>query len=99
SLLRDYFAAGGTWDEVFCQVAEKRLGPAAWDQVRQLPSASNPELVVRRLPAEAQATVRELARRHTPLRRFLFRNTRALLRVYREKGILKENIPFRDPQP
>ena len=42
--------------------------------------------------------MRELARRHTPLRRYVFRNTRELLRVYRQKGLLKENIPYRDPR-
>jgi superfamily II DNA or RNA helicase len=97
-MLRDYFAAGGTWDELFCQVAGQKLGPATWDQVKTLPHAGNPDLVVRRLPADAQAVVRELARRHTPLRRFLFRNTRELLRVYHQKGLLKENIPHRDPR-
>ncbi len=98
-MLRDYFTAGGTWDASFCQVAEQKVGPALWDQVKGLPDASNPELLVRRLPADAQAVARELARRHTPLRRYIFRNTRELLRVYREKGLLKENIPYRDPRP
>jgi len=74
------------------------IGPAAWDQVKALPDASNPELVVRRLPADAQTVVRELARRHTPLRRYIFRNTRGLLREYHKKGLLKENIPYRDPR-
>src|SRR5262249_55477249 len=95
--LRDYFGAGGTWEETFCTVAEQKLGPATWDQVKALPYAGNPGLVVRRLPAEAQAVVREVARRHTPPRRHLFRNTRDLLRVYRQKGLLKENIPHREP--
>jgi superfamily II DNA or RNA helicase len=98
-MLRDYFAAGGTWDEPFCRVAEQKLGPAVWDQVKTLPDANNPEWAVRRLPPEAQAVVRELARRHTPLRRYVFRNTRDLLRVYRQKGLLKENVPYRDPRP
>jgi superfamily II DNA or RNA helicase len=98
-MLRDNFAAGGAWDEVFCRVAEEKLGPATWDQVKTLPDAGSPELLVRRLPAPAQAVVRELARRHTPLRRFLFRNTRELLRAYHENGLLKENIPHRDPRP
>jgi superfamily II DNA or RNA helicase len=97
-MLRDYFTAGGTWDESFCRVAEEKLGPAVWDQVKALPSAANPETVLRRLPAQAHAVVLELARRHTPLRRYLFRNTRELLRVYRDKGLLKENIPYRDPR-
>jgi len=43
--------------------------------------------------------VTSMAKRHTPIRRYIFRNTRSLLRVYREKGLLKENIPYRDPKP
>ncbi len=97
-MLHDYFAAGGSWDESFCRVAEQKLGPATWDQVKALPDAGSPEGMVRRLPGEAQIVVRELARRHTPLRRYLFRNTRELLRVYRQKGLLKDNIPYRDPR-
>jgi superfamily II DNA or RNA helicase len=98
-ILRDYFNAGGTWDEAFCGVAEQKLGPVVWDQVRAFTSAASPDLLVKRLPAEAQAVVRELARRHTPLRRYVFRNTRELLREYRRKGLLKENVPHRDPRP
>ena len=40
-----------------------------------------------------------MARKHTPLQRYVFRNTRRLLRVYHEKGLLKENVPYRDPKP
>ena len=49
------------WDAVFCRVAEQKLGPATWDQVKAMPNANNPDLVMRRLPAEAQAMARELA--------------------------------------
>ena len=34
AMLRDYFAAGGGWDELFCRVAEQKLGPAVWDQIK-----------------------------------------------------------------
>jgi superfamily II DNA or RNA helicase len=98
-MLADFFAAGGQWDPSFCKVAEQRLGPAVWEQLRNLPHRGNPEAVIRRLPAAAQAFLKEMARRHTPLRRYIFRNTRNLLRVYREKGLLQENIPDRDPRP
>ena len=40
-----------------------------------------------------------MARAHTPLQRYVFRNTRRLLRLYHEKGLLKENVPYRDPKP
>jgi superfamily II DNA or RNA helicase len=98
AMLRDYFEAGGDWDESFSRIAEQKLGPAVWAQVKGLPTAANPEYAVRRLPAQGQAAAREMARRHTPLRRYVFRNTRELMRVYRQKGLLKENIPYRDPR-
>jgi hypothetical protein len=70
-----------------------------WDQVRRLHSSSNPESVIRQLNANAQACLRDLAARHTPIRRHIFRNTRTLLREYHKRGLLKDKIPFRDPKP
>lgn len=99
SMLADYFATGGQWDERFCRVAEERLGPVAWDQVRQLYQSSHPDGVIRQLDGQAQAVLRELVVRHTPLRRHVFRNTRPLLREYHSRGLLKDRIPFRDPKP
>jgi len=98
-MLDDYFATGGEWDERFCRVAESRLGPVAWDQVRRLHGASNADAVIRQLGGQGQAVLRQLAARHTPLRRHVFRNTRALLREYQRRGLLKDKIPYRDPKP
>ena len=98
-MLDDHFTTGGQWDEAFCRVAEGRVGPVAWDQIRRLPSSRNAESVIRQLDGAAQGALRQLAGRHTPLRRHIFRNTRPLLRKYREQGLLKENIPERRPKP
>jgi len=98
-MLADFFAAGGKWESTFSMVAEERLGPVVWEQLRNLPTSGNPETIIRRLPAAGQAILKEMAKRHTPIRRYIFRNTRNLLRLYREKGLLKENIPHRDPKP
>ena len=98
-MMADYFATGGTWDESFCENAEKQVGPVVWDQVRGLPSATNPEAAIKHLNASGRKTLQAMARRHTPLFRYVFRNTRRLLRLYHEKGLLKENVPHRDPKP
>lgn len=98
-MLDDYFTTGGDWDDAFCRVAEGRVGPVAWDQIRRLPRSRNSESVIRQLDGQAQGVLRQLAGRHTPLRRHVFRNTRTLLRKYREQGLLKENIPDRKPRP
>ena len=55
------------------------------------------EYTVKQLGSKFQAHVKELARRYTPLRRYIYRNTRSLLREYQKLGILKANVPFRKP--
>jgi hypothetical protein len=99
SMLADYFGTGGEWDEQFCRVAEERLGPVTWHQLRRLHQSSNAEAVIRQLDIKAQGVLREMVTRHTPLRRHIFRNTRPLLREYHRRGLLKDRIPFRDPKP
>jgi superfamily II DNA or RNA helicase len=99
AMLYDHFATGGQWDQQFCRVAEQRLGPVIWSEVKRLHESSTPEHVIRQLDGQAQGVLRELAVRHTPLRRHVFRNTRTLLREYRKRGLLKDKIPYRDPRP
>jgi hypothetical protein len=95
----DYLATGGEWDPQFTRFAEERLGPVTWDQLRRLHTSSNAESVIRQLTPTAQGFLRQLAARHTPIRRHLFRNTRTILREYRKRGLLKDKIPYRDPKP
>lgn len=98
-MLDDYFATGGEWDERFSRVAEERLGPVTWDQLRRLHASSNADVVIRQLRPNAQGFLRDMATRHTPIRRYIFRNTRTLLRKYHDQGLIKDKIPFRDPRP
>ncbi|MCE9554580.1 MAG: DEAD/DEAH box helicase family protein [Planctomycetes bacterium] len=98
-MLADYFDTGGQWDEHFVGVAETKLGPVEWDQLKGLPWASNPESIIKQLSPAGQAMLLRMARQHTPLRRYVFRNTRSLLRRYVQAGLLKENVPERDPRP
>ncbi len=46
--------------------------------------------IPKQLGPTAQPHIAELARRCTPLHRYIFRNTRALLREYRKRGIVKD---------
>ncbi len=98
SMLADYFGTGGEWDPQFCRAAEEQLGPVTWDQLRRLPQSPNAAAIIRQLDAKAQGALRELAARHTPLRRYVFRNTRPLLREYHRRGWLQDRIPFREPK-
>jgi superfamily II DNA or RNA helicase len=99
AMLNDHFATGGEWVQQFCRVAAEGLGPVTWDQVRRLHESSNTESVLRQLTPTAQGFLRDMAVRHTPIRRHIFRNTRSLLREYHKRGLLKDKIPYRDPKP
>lgn len=98
AMLRDFFGTGGQWDDRFCEDAERSVGPVIWDQIKNLPWSSNPEPTIRGLDANGRKLLVAVARAHTPLQRFVFRNTRRLLRLYHEKGLLKESVPYRDPK-
>lgn len=99
SMVADYFATGGELDERFGNVARARLRPAAWHQLQRLHESTNPYVAIRQLDAVAQALLRKHVALHTPLRRYVFRNTRSLLREYHRQGLLKDRIPDRDPRP
>ena len=99
-LLRAELAqSGGNLDPRFEAKAVRQLGPVDWERVQNLLDDSNPARAFRALPSEAKAVALELARRHTPLRRLVLRNTRQLLREYARRGLLRAEVPTRDPQP
>jgi len=99
AMFDDYLATGGEWDQQFCRLAEERLGPVTWDQLLRLHQSSNVESVIRQLAPTAQGFLRTMAARHTPIRRYIFRNTRTVLREYHKRGLIKDKIPYRDPKP
>jgi len=99
-LVRDHLDTGGVLPEPFQRQAERSLGPVDWETVRQLPRRQPPRLpTIRALPQSAREQIFGMAAVCNPLRRFMFRNTRELLRQYREEGLLKENVPTRDARP
>jgi len=98
AMVRDFLEAGGTLDPIFCDTAERELGLVEWGMVRELPFSAKPKSIVAQLGSKARACLHELVRRHTPLRARMWRNTRGLLRQYRERGLLKENVPTRSPR-
>ncbi|MBX5493298.1 MAG: DEAD/DEAH box helicase [Chloroflexi bacterium] len=98
-LVRDYLASGGSLDAIFAQRAQAQLGPVEWELVRTLPDSSKRESLLRQLSPAGRRVAVEFARRHTPLRRYVYRHTRALLREYHRRGLLKASVPTRAPQP
>lgn len=97
-MVRDYMRTGGEIDETFAQVAGSRLDPVDWKRIIGLPESYNRLSTIAQLDGTARAYLHEFAAIHTPVRAYVRRNTRNLLRKYREKGILKENIPVRKPE-
>ncbi len=98
-MLRDELETGGELDENFVAQVEADLGPVRWASLKALIDRPGQRTQgIKQLGKKARSGVKELARRHTPLRRFIFRNTRDLLREYQRKGILKDKVPTRDPK-
>ncbi len=98
-MVNDYLQAGGELDPVFRAQATADIGPVKWATIEELPQRHGETgVLLKQLGPKARPHVLEMARRHTPLNRAIYRNTRDLLRKYREKGILKESVPTRQPK-
>ncbi len=97
-MVKDYLEYGGQLDPDFAEQARNALGFVDWNLLQQLPYDLHPSRAMRPLPESARPFVVEMARRHTPLRDVMFRNTRDLLREYVRRGLLDENVPTRDPR-
>jgi SNF2 family DNA or RNA helicase len=97
-LVGDHLASGGEIDGTFRDQVTAELGPVKWDLLEELPRRRGERAkLIKGLGAKAQPYVTELARRHTPLNDYIYRNTRALLREYQKSGILKASVPVRRP--
>jgi len=98
-MVGDYLEAGGELDPVFREQVAADIGPVKWATLEELPKRHGERgVLLKQLGPKARPHVIEMARRHTPLNRAIYRNTRDLLRKYREKGILKESVPTRRPE-
>lgn len=98
-MLRDYVDNSGTLDDRLVQTIRERVGPVEWAAIEDAQSASDPWSRLKHLSPLALSATTQLLREHTPLRRYMQRNTRRLLREYVSRGILTENVPTRKPDP
>ncbi len=97
-LVADYLGSKRQIDPSFNQAMQNHLGPALAAALRDLPRQGPQRTsTVRNLPAKARPYVVEMARRHTPISRYMFRNTRNLLRQYVQAGLLEARVPWREP--
>ncbi len=98
-MVNDQLQGGMELDRHLAEQARRELGTVAWRQIEELPGKPAPRArLLRDIPPQARTYLYELARRHTPLSPYLFRNTRTLLRKYVERGLLKDRVPTRKPR-
>ena len=94
---KDFLMTGGEIDPAFEERARSRLGPVAWNTVKTLPDTIKSRATIEALDAEARSVLSDMIRHHTPIRTFIWRNGRGLLRRYRRRGILSQPVPKRKP--
>ena len=98
-MVSDYISSGGEIDGGFRTQATADLGPVKWSKLEFLTRPNtNFQNIVNELGERLTPYIRQLAQKHTPLKNFVQRNTRSLLREYVKKGILKDKIPTRHPE-
>lgn len=98
-MIRDELQTGGELDPQFVAHVQSEIGLVKWSMLSGLPfQQSRRASTLNQMEKSLQPYVKELARRHTPLKRYVYRNTRTLLREYQRKGILKANVPTRRPK-
>jgi superfamily II DNA or RNA helicase len=97
-MVQDYFDLGGKIDENLRSLGLQELGAFDWEVIESFPRSLKREELVFRMSAESRAFLDTFLRQHTPLRQFIWRNTRRLLRKYVEMGLLNAKVPERDPQ-
>lgn len=98
-LVGDYLASVGDLDQAFAERVREEIGLVKWNTLVSLPQQHGQRRrLIRQLGRETWPHAKELARRHTPLNHYLFRNTRDLLREYQRRGLLQGKVPRRKPQ-
>jgi len=97
-MVQDHLALGGEILPRFQQSVETSLNQVEAATVLGLPAQKMRKGTISHLSKEAKTLLSRLIAWHTPLRRFMCRNTRELLRKYHEQGLLKEHVPDRIPQ-
>ena len=96
-MMKDFLEAGGQIDPAFADKASQSLGPVTWNRVQTLVDTIKSRAIIQELEPDARQVLDKMVRHHTPVRTFVWRNGRDLLHRYRERGILKERVPTREP--
>ncbi len=97
-MVQDHLVLGGEILPRFRQSVETSLNEVEASTVLGLPAQKMRKGTISHLSKEAKSLLGRLIAWHTPLRRFMCRNTRELLRKYHDQGLLKEHVPDRIPE-
>ena len=97
-MVQDHLTLGGEILPLFRQAVENTLSTVEATTVLSLPTQKARKGTIKHLSGEARTLLNSLIAWHTPLRRFMCRNTRELLRKYHAQGLLKDHVPDRKPQ-
>jgi len=97
-MVRAYVRSGGALDERQVALAEADLGPVRWHQLHGHLTGSLGSFDPSLLSDCQLARLTILCRKHTPVARYVQRNTRDLLRRHHALGILTESVPERNPK-
>lgn len=94
-MVGDYLENGGDLDQTFAEETRRRVGSVFW---QRLSDAAEQGCAPSPFPRgkEKAALSQQFLTRHTPLRRYMQRSTRDLLRRYRERGLIRQKVPSRD---
>lgn len=98
-MMRDHLESGGELDPHFEAEAKSALGAVKWELLRELPVLrGNRASKIKELGETSRPLVMQMAKRHTPMSRYMYRNTRELLREYKRRGWMKDTVPVRKPK-
>jgi superfamily II DNA or RNA helicase len=97
-MVGDALQAGGEIDPAFRSEAERAIGLVQWLALSELPYKQHPARIVNTFSRPAKTYAYQMARRHTPINRYVYRSTRELLREYERRGIMKARVPRRAPK-
>ncbi len=92
---QDYVQHIAAWDEMADRMARDKLGVVKLQRLHDMAESGRCDRDLLRWNDEELAAAVQFFRAHTPLRHYVFRHTRELLKRYRAQGLLDKNIPTR----
>jgi len=97
-MVNDCLQAGIDVDPAICAMGESKLGHIQWKKLLSLITNEENSFSTADHSEDFLAVLDSTLRSTTPIRTMMWRNTRNLLREYREKGLLDAVVPIRKPR-